>query len=105
VQLDELAREGQAEPGALVLPRLVAADLAELFEDPSWSSGAMPMPVSLTAIVTAPSVRVAWTRTAPPAGVNLIAFERRLRRICLTLRSSATGSPSRASSVRSRLTP
>src|SRR5262245_59996011 len=33
VQLHELARESQAEPGPLALPGVIAADLAKLLED------------------------------------------------------------------------
>ena len=83
----------------------------------SWSSGRMPMPVSTTETQTASRdtkrcssparsdgrgkgarVNTAWTEMAPFSGVNLEAFERRLKRICRTrtpsavIRRSASGS-------------
>ena len=54
----------------------------------SWSSGAMPMPVSRTEISTPPSVGTARTSTRPPSGVNLTALDSRFSRTCLILRSS-----------------
>ena len=65
----------------------------------AWSSGAIPTPVSLTAMVTTPSAAVAVRPTRPPSGVNFTALDRRFSRICLTFRSSATMSPSRSSTV------
>ena len=51
-----------------------------------WSSGLMPMPVSVTFSRRSPvSSRSAVTRIRPPSGVNLIAFDSRLLRICCTL--------------------
>src|SRR5262249_51450784 len=47
----------------------------------AWSSGAIPMPVSLTATSTAPSTGAAVTPMRPPSGVNFTAFESRLSRI------------------------
>src|SRR5713226_4101826 len=41
----------------------------------SWSSGAMPTPVSLTDTSTDPSTGTARTSIRPPSGVNLIAFD------------------------------
>src|SRR5216683_5516496 len=70
-----------------------------------WSSGAMPIPVSMTAISTAPSVRLAFRLIRPPSGVNLTALDRRFSRICLTLRSSPTTSPSRESMSTCRAMP
>ena len=50
------------------------------------SSGLMPMPVSVTFSRRSPSSsRSAETRIRPPSGVNLIAFDSRLLRICWTL--------------------
>ena len=65
----------------------------------AWSSGAIPIPVSLTAMVTTSSAAVAVRPTRPPSGVNFTALERRFSRICLTFRSSATMSPTRSSTV------
>ena len=65
----------------------------------------MPMPVSLTEISTEPSVCLALIPIRPPSGVNFTALESRLRSICLILRSSPTKSPSRSSTVTSRLMP
>jgi len=60
----------------------------------SMSLAAMPMPVSATAIVSAcpPSGigGVVETLTFPPSGVNLMALVIRLKRICLSFRSSAS---------------
>ena len=61
----------------------------------AWSSGAIPIPVSLTAMVMTPSAAVAVRPTRPPSGVNFTALERRFSRICLTFRSSATMSATR----------
>src|SRR3954452_8753687 len=74
----------------------------------SRSAGAMPAPVSATAISTAPSTERAETSTRPSGGVNLIAFESRLNTTCRTRRSSAstvTSSPStsRLSAIPPRL--
>jgi hypothetical protein len=55
----------------------------------SRSSGAMPTPVSLTDTSTAPSFGTAATSIRPPSGVNLIAFDNRLRTTCRIFRSSA----------------
>src|SRR5204863_529293 len=41
----------------------------------SWSSGAMPIPVSRTVTTTSPLPRRAATSTRPPSAVNLTAFE------------------------------
>ena len=50
----------------------------------TMSSGAIPMPVSCTAIVTAPSAPlVISARTLPPDGVNFTALLKRLTRTCL----------------------
>ena len=57
------------------------------------------MPVSLTEISTEPSACLALIPIRPPSGVNFTALERRLRRICLILRSSPTKSPRRSSTV------
>src|SRR5439155_3716184 len=54
----------------------------------AWSAGAIPGPVSATETRTSPSTRAALTSTAPPGGVNLTAFQSRLRTTCLTRRSS-----------------
>src|SRR5262249_28836138 len=45
----------------------------------SWSSGAMPTPVSLTETSTSPSFGTAPTSIRPPSGVNLIAFDNRFQ--------------------------
>src|ERR1700687_1316720 len=63
----------------------------------SWSSGAIPNPVSVTETSTIPSVDAARTSIRPPSGVNLIAFERRFKRTCLTLRSSDRMAATRSS--------
>src|SRR3989475_3232003 len=55
----------------------------------SWSSGAMPIPVSLTDTSTDPSRGTAPTSMRPPSGVNLIAFESRFNTTCRIFRSSA----------------
>jgi hypothetical protein len=65
----------------------------------AWSSGAMPTPVSRTAVVTTPSAAVTVTPTRPPSGVNFTALERRFNRICFTFRSSATMSATPGSTV------
>src|SRR5215813_3795935 len=56
----------------------------------AWSSGEIPIPVSLTEISTEPSACLALMPIRPPSGVNLTALESRLSRICLILRSSPT---------------
>src|SRR6266850_1297590 len=45
---------------------------------PAWSSGAIPMPLSLTSMRTSPSSRVTLISTRPPSGVNFAALDRRL---------------------------
>ena len=55
----------------------------------SWSSGAMPTPVSLTETSTNPSLGIAATSIRPPSGVNLIALDSRFRTTCRIFRSSA----------------
>ena len=59
------------------------------------------MPVSLTEISTEPSASLAFIPILPPSGVNFTALERRLRRICLILRSSPTKSPRSSSTDKS----
>ena len=54
VQEREAPRQGQAEAGALLLPSRARVDLVELSKILAWSASAMPMPVSATAISTAP---------------------------------------------------
>ena len=54
----------------------------------SWSSGAMPTPVSVTEISAMPSAMPARTSTRPPSGVNFNAFDRRFSSTCLIFRSS-----------------
>src|SRR5216683_2935085 len=71
----------------------------------AWSSGAIPIPVSVTATSTAPSLRLAFRLIWPPSGVNLTALERRLSKTCLTLRSSPTSWSSRGSRSRCRAMP
>src|SRR5689334_19561324 len=53
------------------------------------SAGAIPIPVSITAIDTRSSSRRARTRTIPPRSVNFTAFEIRLYRICRSRTRSA----------------
>src|SRR5262245_48868486 len=55
----------------------------------SWSSGAMPTPVSLTDTSTNPSFGPAATSIRPLSGVNLIAFDSRFKTTWRTFRSSA----------------
>ena len=71
----------------------------------SWSSAAMPIPVSATEQTTdAPSgVRRAVTRISPRS-VNFSAFERKLRRICDTLPSSVCRSGTSSGSSNTRAT-
>src|SRR5581483_8754381 len=66
----------------------------------STSSGGMPAPVSATATSTAPSVNRADTSIRPSGGVNLIAFESRLKTTWRTRRSSASTVISSGSTVR-----
>src|SRR5258705_9690148 len=63
----------------------------------SWSSAAIPTPVSVTETSTSPSPRATRTSILPPSGVNLMAFERRFNSTCLTFRSSARMSATRSS--------
>ena len=87
VQLDEPLREREPEPRPLALfdPR---SPCMELLEHRSWSSGAIPGPVSETETLTSPLTRAVDTSTAPPAGVNFTAFESRLKTTCWIRRSS-----------------
>ena len=55
----------------------------------SFSSSAMPMPVSRTLTCASSPARRAWTVTDPPSGVNFTALVSRFRITCLSLRSSA----------------
>src|SRR5262245_43456387 len=55
----------------------------------SWSSGAMPTPLSLTETSTDPSTGTARTSIRPPSGVNLMALDNRFSTTCLIFRSSA----------------
>jgi len=57
------------------------------------SSGRMPLPVSVTASRTSSLPRSTETVTAPPSGVNLIAFDSRLNSACLSRRPSASIAP------------
>ena len=50
----------------------------------------MPMPVSLTQIITSSACRSAVNRILPLSGVNLTAFDSRLNKICFNFRSSAS---------------
>ena len=50
----------------------------------TWSSSAMPGPSSVTETRTSPLTRAAVTSIAPPGGLNLTAFESRLKTTCLT---------------------
>src|SRR5216117_377545 len=62
----------------------------------AWSSVAMPIPVSVTAIRISepPLTGPAATVMRPPSGVNLMAFESRLSSTCRTRpRSACTRSP------------
>src|SRR5438067_4121490 len=71
----------------------------------SWSSGATPGPVSATETQTSPSTRAERISTLPPAGVNLTAFESRLKTTCRIRRSSPATIPTEASIVRPSSTP
>ncbi len=93
MQLNESLRQWQPQSGALTL-RFVLPYLAELLEDSAWSSGAIPIPLSRTAISTAPSLGWAETSTRPSSGVNLTALDSKLKITCFTLRSSASMMPS-----------
>ena len=72
---------------------------ADLIEFEPWpndastigiSSSGMPGPVSLTLMYWPPdAVQPTLSQISPPCGVNLIAFDRRLRQIWRTARSSA----------------
>ena len=63
----------------------------------------MPMPVSATAICRPDASRLAVTVTAPPSGVNLIAFETRFRSICRTFPASALMAPASPTSATTRI--
>src|SRR5665811_1103581 len=72
---------------------------ADLIEFEPWpkeestigiSSSGMPGPVSFTLMYWPPeAVQPTFNQTSPPCGVNLIAFDNRLRQIWRTARSSA----------------
>src|SRR5215468_12544526 len=70
-----------------------------------WSSGEMPIPVSLTEISAPFSVLLAVMLIRPPSGVNFTALDKRLSRICLILRSSPMYSPNRSSTSTSKVIP
>ena len=83
MKLRKLLDQGQAKSRALVASTRGISLLS------------MPTPVSLTSSVREPDLpRAVRTVIVPPDGVNLIAFDRRLRTICLIAR----GSPSSAGS-------
>ena len=63
------------------------------------SSSPMPMPLSATVSTAVVPSTVASTRISPPRSVNLIAFDKRLIRICLSARLSATISGSSAGTL------
>jgi hypothetical protein len=69
VQLDELARERQPEPGALD-PFRRRPGRRNSSNTASWSSGAMPTPVSVTEMSARSSCRPARTSIRPPSGVK-----------------------------------
>jgi hypothetical protein len=96
VQLDELARDREAEARC---PRSCAtgADLAELLEHRLLVLGRDAHAGVAHRDLDAAVVRRRRTSTRPPSGVNLIALVRRLSRICLSLRSSARKRPRRGS--------
>src|SRR5262245_39699924 len=85
VQLRELLGQGESEPRALLLPGVVPPDLAELLEEDRLVLGAIPISVSLTAVVKAPSAAVALRPTRPPSVVNFTAFGQEVHQDLLDL--------------------
>src|SRR5262245_34935594 len=65
----------------------------------SWSSGAMPTPVSLTDTSMDPSPALARTSIRPSSGVNFMAFDSRFSNTCLIFRSSPRIWPSPSSAA------
>ena len=102
VQLDEALGEREPEPGAF---SLLHADvgLLELLEDPLLVVGRDPRAgVGRRTPATSPSTREVATTMLPPVGVNLTAFESRLKTTWRNRRSSpSTRSTSGASSSES----
>ncbi len=92
-------------PSSLAAPRPPCWKDSKIF---SWSSGAIPMPVSDTDTSSSPCSLLATTPMAPPAGVNFTALPTRLTTTCLNRSSSDSTSPtssptSRVSSMPLRL--
>jgi hypothetical protein len=92
MQLNELPRQRQTEPGALdLLGR--GPDLPKLLEDRLLVLRGDADPGSTTEISAIPLTSRARTSMRPPSGVNFHAFERRFSSACFTLRSSPLISP------------
>ena len=103
-QLDELLRDGQAEPGAAVAARGRAVGLGERLEQPRrCASGAMPMPVSRDLEAHAARARrcrssTRAATTTSPRSVNLTALPTRL----ISTWRSRPGSPRSAAGTSRR---
>ena len=79
VQLDDLVGQVQAEPvPAATISGPLSRTRKNFSSARAWSSGAIPMPVSRTAITTSPSVSSAASVTLPPRWLYLIALPSRL---------------------------
>jgi hypothetical protein len=91
VQLHELLGERQPEPGPLLLPDVVASDLAELLEDRRLVPGPDPDPGIADGDRDDVFGRRGGEADPPPSGVNFTALERRFsRNACETAGSSAS---------------
>ena len=91
VQVDQVLGDRQPEAGALFGRFDRVRALAERGQSTiGISSSGMPGPVSLTLMYWPPdAVQPTFSQISPPCGVNLMAFDSRLRQICRTARSSA----------------
>src|SRR3989338_1734908 len=93
-----LARE---RPKTVPLYRLVrrSSNCTNSPNNLCWSSLEMPIPVSHTVISASKPFIFACMPILPPSGVNLTAFESRLKTICLTLDRKSTRLNSSHSSI------
>src|SRR5262245_12404941 len=90
MQLGQSLGDGKPKPGATFRRLMGKRSLAELFSTRGISFSGMPGPVSLTLKNCPPdSVAPMASVIVPPDGVNLIAFDSRLRQIWRMARSSA----------------
>ena len=105
MQFDKLLGQCQPKSSPFFLVSIVAPHLAKFLEDRCLILRGNPDPGVTDRDFYRAVGLPGLSSIRPPSGVNFTALERRLRRICLILRSSPTKSPSRSSTATSRLMP